>query len=309
MSNPQKKKNPDVSYILCVYNGEKYVSETLDSLLCQRNVTFEIIAVDDGSTDTSGTILKRYAQKDNRITIVTQSNLGLSIARNNGIVKAKGEFIASASQDDIYLPTKSHEQIAYLEKNRLDFCFTRVQLIDDAKQPVKHLNNVLYNRQLLNFPFTLFDVILRMPLCSPTFLCRRSCYKNIHWNPALFLFNDYHLWIQMFLSFKGGKVPNVLLWKRFSHHDEEEKYFSKYSLAYHYFEHRIAFLSALMKKIKLLRYVPNGMMKEAKVAKMLTSLESSQDLGPQLNLLAREYENMSFIQAADRLREIVSHLI
>ncbi len=91
---------PKVSVIIPVYNVEKYLRQCLDSVINQTLQDIEIICINDGSTDGSAAILEEYANKDNRIKIITQENQGLSIARNNGMKIATGEYIAFVDSDD-----------------------------------------------------------------------------------------------------------------------------------------------------------------------------------------------------------------
>lgn len=80
----------DLSVIIPVYNVENYLSECLDSVMCQTGFSLEMILVDDGSTDRSGVIADQYAQKDKRIKVVHQKNSGVSAARNTGLDIAQG---------------------------------------------------------------------------------------------------------------------------------------------------------------------------------------------------------------------------
>lgn len=89
-----------ISIIVPVYNVEKYLSECLDSILSQTYTDYEIILVNDGSSDDSGIICDAYGQKDNRIQVIHQMNSGVSVARNNGIEHAKGEWITFVDSDD-----------------------------------------------------------------------------------------------------------------------------------------------------------------------------------------------------------------
>ena len=89
-----------ISIIVPVYNVEKFLPRCLDSLINQTLKDIEIVCINDGSTDKSLDILKKYAQKDNRIFILEQENLGLSIARNNGMKIAHGEYIGFTDSDD-----------------------------------------------------------------------------------------------------------------------------------------------------------------------------------------------------------------
>ena len=89
-----------ISVIVPVYNSEKFLDKCIESILNQTFADFEIILVDDGSTDTSGKICDEWAQKDHRIKVIHQQNSGVSVARNNGIATAKGEYIAFVDSDD-----------------------------------------------------------------------------------------------------------------------------------------------------------------------------------------------------------------
>ena len=89
-----------ISVIVPVYNVEKYLAACLDSIIAQTLTDIEIICVDDGATDRSAKILADYAQKDNRIKIITQENRGLSGARNSGIKMATGEYTCFVDSDD-----------------------------------------------------------------------------------------------------------------------------------------------------------------------------------------------------------------
>ncbi len=97
--------NPKLSIIVPVYNVENYLRKCLDSILGQTLKEIEIICVNDGSTDTSPTILQEYQGKDNRIIVINQENQGLGAARNAGISKAQGEYLGFVDSDDFIAPT------------------------------------------------------------------------------------------------------------------------------------------------------------------------------------------------------------
>lgn len=92
--------NPKISIIVPVYNVEKYLSRCIDSILSQTFTDFEILLVNDGSTDGSGNICEEYAKKDNRIRVLHKNNEGVSSARNTGLDNAKGDWIAFVDSDD-----------------------------------------------------------------------------------------------------------------------------------------------------------------------------------------------------------------
>ena len=89
-----------LSVVLPVYNVESYVSKCIDSILNQTFKDFELIIIDDGSTDSSSAICEHYKNIDSRIQLIKQKNQGLSAARNHGIQLAQGEFISFIDSDD-----------------------------------------------------------------------------------------------------------------------------------------------------------------------------------------------------------------
>ena len=102
---------PKISIIIPAYNVEKYLSQCLDSILAQTFKDFECICVNDGSTDNTLTILREYANKDNRIKIINQKNSGSSVSRNNGIKQALGQYISFIDADDWV--TENYLEILY----------------------------------------------------------------------------------------------------------------------------------------------------------------------------------------------------
>jgi glycosyltransferase involved in cell wall biosynthesis len=108
---------PRVSIIIPTYNGDRFVAETLDSVLRQTYADYEIIAVDDGSRDTTLQILAGYGELHrDRIRIVAQANQGVAAARNRGLGLAQGELIIFLDQDDLLLPDKLTVQVPYFDR-------------------------------------------------------------------------------------------------------------------------------------------------------------------------------------------------
>ena len=106
---------PQISVVMSVYNGEKYLHEAIDSILDQTSTDFEFIIIDDGSTDDSAEIINLYS--DNRIKLIQQENKGLAAALNEGIKIAKGKYIARMDADDISEPDRFDVQFQYMEEN------------------------------------------------------------------------------------------------------------------------------------------------------------------------------------------------
>ena len=92
---------PEVSVLMSVYNGARYLRAAIESVLSQQGVDFELLAVNDGSTDKSGSILDEYAARDPSVRVIHQENLGLTRALIRGCNEARGRFIARQDADDV----------------------------------------------------------------------------------------------------------------------------------------------------------------------------------------------------------------
>src|SRR5207253_385711 len=102
VANARKMSDrPTVSVLLPVYNGARYLRPAVESILAQTFADFELIAVDDGSTDRSLAMLQEYARRDPRVHVITRPNTGIAGALNDGLAAARGEFLARMDADDI----------------------------------------------------------------------------------------------------------------------------------------------------------------------------------------------------------------
>ena len=119
---------PEVSIVMSAYNGALHFAETMDSILSQDSVDFEFIVVNDGSDDETGRLLEQYAEQDNRIRAVHQSNMGLTRALIRGCNLARGDFIARQDVGDISLPLRLKKQVAALKSEECVFvsCWTDI---------------------------------------------------------------------------------------------------------------------------------------------------------------------------------------
>ena len=127
--------NKLVSVIMPVYNAERYLEETLDSVLNQTYDDIEIICVDDMSSDGSRAILEKYKKKSDKVkAIYLTENAGVANARNVAIENAEGRFIAFLDSDDVWLPEKISRQIDFMLENQYEFTFTSYRFMDaDSK--------------------------------------------------------------------------------------------------------------------------------------------------------------------------------
>ena len=183
---------PKVSVILPIYNVEKYLRRCLDSLLCQTFTDFEAICVNDGSPDKSLYILEEYASKDHRIKIVTQENQGLSMARNNGLKVAKGDYIYFLDSDDAI-----HQQlleIAYhfASKHDADMVCFGYEKSDGIEYASKNINieNLKYKVTDKPLNLALSNSKFRIPFNVWTKFYKKELLDGIEFIQGI-LYEDY----------------------------------------------------------------------------------------------------------------------
>lgn len=108
---------PRVSVVVPVYNAQAYLAEAMDSILGQTFFDFEVIVIDDGSTDKSKEILEKYAADDTRVRLVSRENKGVTATLNEGISLSRGTYIARMDADDITLPDRFEKQVEFLDRH------------------------------------------------------------------------------------------------------------------------------------------------------------------------------------------------
>lgn len=121
-----------VSIIIPVYNAEKYIRDTVASVQAQTYDNWEILMIEDSSADNSRQVTEELAAMDpERIRAFSKENGGAAKARNFGLAKATGRFIAYLDADDLWSPDKLEKQLAYMEENEAAFCFTGYEFADE----------------------------------------------------------------------------------------------------------------------------------------------------------------------------------
>ena len=129
-----------VSIIMPAYNAEKYISESIDSVLNQTYQNWELLVIDDCSTDNTANIINSYCNKDSRIKYVPQKlNGGAALARNKGIEIAKGKYIAFLDSDDLWRNEKLRIQIHYMISNNCSFTCTYYDKINESGSPLNKI--------------------------------------------------------------------------------------------------------------------------------------------------------------------------
>lgn len=163
--------SPLVSVIMPVYNVEKYLEQAMDSLLNQSMKHIEIIAVDDGSTDNSLEILKRYASIDKRVKVFTQKNQYAGVARNVGLSKARGEYVLFLDSDDFFEMDLVKETYYTAKLNKADIVMFGANYYDETTKKVwkgKWLLNTRYapKKQPFSYkdcPDTIYQISIECP--------------------------------------------------------------------------------------------------------------------------------------------------
>ena len=121
-----------ISIVIPVYNADRFLRETIDSVLAQTYTDWELIPVDDCSSDESRKILAEYERTDSRIRpVYLDSNVGAAAARNEGTVRARGEYLAFLDAEDIWVKEKLEHELAFLQDKQAAFVFTSYEFADE----------------------------------------------------------------------------------------------------------------------------------------------------------------------------------
>lgn len=136
-----------------MFNSETFISETINSIINQTYKNWELILVDDYSIDNTLEIAQSFQGKYPNISIIkNQTNLGAAMSRNQGILKAKGEFIAFLDADDLWKPEKLERQLAFMKDENCDVCYSSYELINEQglslKKTIKALPSLSYQKLL-----------------------------------------------------------------------------------------------------------------------------------------------------------------
>lgn len=180
-----------VSVILPVYNGEKFLKKSIDSVLNQSYNNFELIIINDGSTDKSDLIINKYLPND-KIKYFSRENKGLVATLNEAIQISSGRFIARMDQDDICYPTRIKKQLDFLIKYNIDVCGSSYEIIDENEKVLKVINT-------FNEYFEVMISAMLVPFAHPSVMFRNIFKsKGFSYGSGEITFaEDYDLWIKM----------------------------------------------------------------------------------------------------------------
>lgn len=232
----ENTSNIKVTVIMPVYNEQSYLAVALDSVLSQTLSDIEIICIDDGSTDASLEILKEYHAKDERIRIVTENNAGPALARNNGIRRARGEFLAFLDADDFYEPTFLEKLYELAKSEKLDIAIARYDFYNNEHSKFEASSRADYSKIYEPGKVTSKSEHPDKILASSISSAWNKLYSKsfVVDNGLLFLtgvriYEDVYFAVNsMALAQRIGKVHEVLMHHRIHSEQSRAKYFGKY---------------------------------------------------------------------------------
>ena len=197
--------NPLVSIIIPIYNQEKFLIETLKSVMDQTYSNWECILVNDGSTDNSVAVLNKFITQDNRFSFINSENKGVSNARNLALQLVKGDYVLFLDGDDLIHPEKIAQAISNFQKDTdLSIVFNTTNYFQDT------IENVLYpmkiNPELLNFNGLLLYWGEKIIIPIHSAIIQKSLLEGIEFNSNLTAQEDWLVWLRLF-----QKNPKVLV--------------------------------------------------------------------------------------------------
>jgi len=184
---------PRISIVMAAYNEERDIKKALDSILAQTFTDWELIIIDDGSTDTTARIIESYRDKDSRIKLFcNDTNRELSASLNKGIRLARADLIARADADDINLPERLSKQYDYMQAHKeIDVLGTAAYLLDETNRKVNSFSYPLTHAELKALPF------LKIPFFHPSVMARKRFFDMAGlYNPDYPNAEDKEMWLR-----------------------------------------------------------------------------------------------------------------
>lgn len=199
---------PLVSIVIPLYNAENYIEETLLSIVNQTYSNYEVIVVDNASTDSSLDIVNKIAERLNNITVISCSSNsgGPAKPRNLGIEATNGKYVAFLDSDDVWYPDKLEKQVDIMNKSTCDFVGSRMTAVDDAGNVITSklsILNILFGAKVKHC--TLSNLMIRNNVITSSVLVRKSAIKHVRFNEAdvFKCVEDYLFWLEVLSNNTG----------------------------------------------------------------------------------------------------------
>lgn len=189
-----------VSVLIPVFNAEKYLAEAIDSIISQTWEDWELVIINDGSTDSSLSIIESYTDKRIRL-INNELNLGLIKTLNKGIELCKGEYVARMDADDVAHPERLQKQVSFLDQNHNHIlCGTNADIINNKGEIVGKIMNPTSNTLLQ------ISLLFTNPFIHPSMMIRKSAFKESLFDEKALHVEDFELWTRLATK---GKIANL----------------------------------------------------------------------------------------------------
>lgn len=201
------KQKKLVSVIIPAYNAELYIAEAIDSILEQTYTNFEVIVIDDASTDKTVAIIKRYEKKDKRLRIYkNKKNMGIGANRSRGIELAKGEYICWQDADDVALPSRLQLQVNYLDTHSdVGVVGGFIKFFDENTDgPVRRYAETdgLLRRNIFRYN----------PVAQPASMFRKECFDKVGFYDETYkVSEDLDMLFRVGVHYKFANVQQVVL--------------------------------------------------------------------------------------------------
>ena len=195
--------NDLISIVLPVYNGEKYLRESIDSVIAQTYENWELLILDDCSTDGTALIAKEYLEKDNRIHYyLNEKNLRLPRNLNRGFSLAKGDYLTWTSDDNRYRPTALEKMLKALKNsNGAQLAFASCRIIDGEGKEIEYITVSEHSKKC----------IVGSDSVGACFMYTRRAYETVgDYDPELTLVEDFDYWQRIFMKYPTVAIEEIL---------------------------------------------------------------------------------------------------
>lgn len=201
---------PTVSIIMPVLNGERYIAEAIESICRQTYSSYELLVIDDGSTDRTHEIVLGFAARLDLKCIRHETNQGITPSINDGIRRASGSFITFLDHDDLWLPEFLETQLTYLREHPdVGMVHSDIRTIDGDGNILEH-SAAECRRRAQPSGFVFRDLFLHSMICGNSVMIRKECFDRLGlWDESL-RWADYHMWLRIARHYKVDYVKKVL---------------------------------------------------------------------------------------------------
>lgn len=208
-----KKSKPLVSVVMPVYNAERYLAQAIESILSQTLENFELILINDASTDKTLQLIYRFRRKDKRIRLINnRKNLRMAESLNLAINLAKSDLIARMDQDDIALPNRLEVQYNFMQN------YPKVAIVGNDIIIINEYDKVIGKRTYPTTSEGLKKILFRYSaFAHPTVMFRKYAFQRVKgYNPEKHPCEDIDLWFRLGRGYEFASIPKFLLKYRIS---------------------------------------------------------------------------------------------